>query len=172
MGSTRRFEGLKLTDADREELKQRHASGEQMAGRIWRRMQVLLLLDQGRSVTETASAVVGYRREVARVGKRYLEGGLEKALSDDARPKPSRMLDSAQEAAVVAMVCGPAPTGQARWTTRLAAQEAVRRGIVPKLGRETLRVVLASHDLKPWREKNVVRPRNRRGVHRANGGPA
>jgi hypothetical protein len=25
------------------------------------------------------------------------------------------------------------------------------------VGRETIRVLLESHDLKPWREKNVVR---------------
>ena len=160
MGSTRRFKGLKLTDADREELKRRYASGERMAGRTWRRMQVLLLLDQGRTVTETASAVVGYRREVARVGKRYLKGGLTLALSDDPRPKPPRLLDSSQEAAVVAMVCGPVPEGHARWTVTLIAAEAARRRIVPRVGRETIRLVLANHDLKPWRGKNVVRPRD------------
>src|SRR5438067_1873970 len=173
MGSTtKRFVGLKLTDADRKELKRQYASGEQMTGRTWKRMQVLLLLDQGRSVTETAGAVVGYRREVSRVGKRYLKGGLTLALSDDPRPKPPRLLDSSQEAAVVAMVCGPVPEGHARWTTALIAAEAARRGIVPRVGRETIRLVLANHDLKPWREKNVVRPGDRPGVHRANGEPA
>jgi hypothetical protein len=42
---------------------------------------------------------------------------------------------------------------------RLAAEQAVERQIVERVGRETIRVVLASHDLKPWREKNVVRSR-------------
>ena len=37
------------------------------------------------------------------------------------------------------------------------AQEAVKRRLVPRVGRETIRVLLQSHDLKPWREKNVVR---------------
>src|SRR5439155_26627123 len=91
---------------------------------------------------------------------------------DDPRPKPPRLLDSSQEAAVVAMVCGPVPEGHARWTTALIAAEAARRGIVPRVGRETIRLVLANHDLKPWREKNVVRPGDRPGVHRANGEPA
>jgi hypothetical protein len=31
-------------------------------------------------------------------------------------------------------------------------------------------VLLESHDLKPWREKNVVRGGVRRGVHRQDGG--
>jgi hypothetical protein len=37
------------------------------------------------------------------------------------------------------------------------AQEAVKRRLVPQVGRETIRILLQSHDLKPWREKNVVR---------------
>jgi len=45
-----------------------------------------------------------------------------------------------------------------RRTGRLViAQEAVKRRLVPRVGRETIRVLLQSHDLKPWREKNVVR---------------
>jgi hypothetical protein len=55
------------------------------------------------------------------------------------------------------MVCSEPPEGCARWTVRLIAQEAVKRRLVPKVGRETIRVLLESHDLKPWREKNVVR---------------
>jgi hypothetical protein len=33
----------------------------------------------------------------------------------------------------------------------------VRRKIVPSIGRETIRMLLESHDLKPWREKVVSR---------------
>jgi len=33
----------------------------------------------------------------------------------------------------------------------------VRRKIAPGIGREAVRLLLESHDLKPWREKNVVR---------------
>src|SRR3954451_12626025 len=51
------------------------------------------------------------------------------------------------------MVCSDQPEGRARWTVRLVAEEAVKRKLVPKVGRETVRVLLESHDLKPWREK-------------------
>jgi hypothetical protein len=40
---------------------------------------------------------------------------------------------------------------------RLVAEEAVKRRLVPRVGREAIRVMLLNHDLKPWREKNVVR---------------
>jgi hypothetical protein len=39
----------------------------------------------------------------------------------------------------------------------LIAQEAVKRKLVEHVGPETVRILLQSHDLKPWREKNVVR---------------
>jgi hypothetical protein len=51
------------------------------------------------------------------------------------------------------MVCGPPPSGRARWTVRLVTKEAVVRGIARNVGRETIRVLLAEHDLKPWRKK-------------------
>jgi len=41
------------------------------------------------------------------------------------------------------------------------AEEAVKRRLVPRVGRETVRILLLDHDLKPWREKNVVRARTR-----------
>jgi hypothetical protein len=55
------------------------------------------------------------------------------------------------------MVCSDPPEGRARWTIRLIAEEAVKRGLAPRIGRETVRVLLLHHDFQPWREKNVVR---------------
>jgi hypothetical protein len=60
-------------------------------------------------------------------------------------------LDTCQQAAIVAMVCGPPATGYARWTIRVTTEEAKRRGIVADVGRETVRQAGAHHELKPWR---------------------
>lgn len=169
MEQSKRFTGLKLSAGDRAQLKRMQAGRARMSPRTWRRIRVLFLLDEGYSVRSAAKAVGGYPREISRVGKRFLSGGVEAALSDDERPKPKRKLDSTQVAAIVAMVCGPAPEGRARWTVALATQEAIRRGITPKVGKERIRLVLAEHDLKPWREKNVVRSGDRRRVRRPDG---
>jgi homeodomain-containing protein len=80
-------------------------------------------------------------------------------LYERPRPGKARLLDPQQRQRIVALVCGPPPAGRARWTVRLLAEEAVKRKLVPRVGRETVRVLLESHDLKPWREKNVVRGR-------------
>jgi hypothetical protein len=133
----KRFAGLKLTKKDRAELAAMQRKGKLLSARTWRRVRVLELLDQGASVRATANAMGTLPREVSRVGKRYVARGLHAALTDEPRGKPDPALDSAQRAAVVAMVCGPAPEGRARWTVRLVAEYAVRRGITPKIGRET-----------------------------------
>ena len=170
MEASKRFSGLKLSKKDRGELKARQGKGEALSSRTWRRIRVLELLDQGMSVRATAKAVGSFPREVSRVGKRYLERGLTAALTDEPRGKPESRLDSTQSAAVVAMVCGPPPAGRSRWTVRLVTEQAVKRGIADEVGRETIRLVLATHDLKPWREKNVVRSADRPRVRRSNGG--
>jgi len=40
-----------------------------------------------------------------------------------------------------------------RWTVRLIVEEAVKRKLVPRVGRETIRILLQSHDLKPCGKK-------------------
>jgi transposase len=166
---SKRFDGLKLSSKDRLALAARKGKGQQMSARTWRRIRILELLDKGLSVRAAALAAGTYPREVSRVGKRYVARGLQAALTDEPRGKPEKKLDSTQEAAVVAMVCGPPPEGRARWTIRLVTEEAIRRGISAEVGRETIRVILASHDLKPWREKNVVRAEDRPGIRRSDG---
>ena len=155
MKATKRFTGLRLTKKDRVVLLATATGNtrERLTARVWRRIRTLLLLDEGNSVRGTAEAVGGYPREISRVGKRYLTKGLKHALSEDVRPHPAKKLDSTQESAVVAMACGPAPEGRARWTIRLVAEHAVRKRIVDKIGRETIRILFAHRGLKPWREK-------------------
>jgi Homeodomain-like domain len=165
-----RFPGLKLKVADRRALKAKTQGRRRVSNRVWRRIRILELLDQGWKLLNTAEAVGTYPREVRRVGWRYLERGLEAALSDDPRPKPAKLLDPRQQAAIVAMVCGPPPEGRSRWTIVLTAHEAKRRAMVAQVGRETIRRLFASHELKPWREKNVVRAQAGRGIHPADGG--
>ena len=75
--------------------------------------------------------------------------------------EPPRLLDDGQKQRLIAMVCSNPPEGRARWTVRLVAEEAVKRKLVPRAGRETIRMLLLSHDLKPWREKNVGSNRSR-----------
>lgn len=153
-----RFPGLHLSAGDRRFLADHTRDGRAVSARTWKRIRILALLHEQWSLAEVAEALGTYPREVRRVGWRYLERGVAEALTDDPRPKPSKLLDTRQQAAIVAMVCGPPPDGYARWTVRVTTEEAKRHGIVADVGRETIRQVLARHELKPWRKKNVVCP--------------
>src|SRR5258708_16659729 len=145
MPTTARFVGLKLAEDDRARLKKMLAGRTSMSARAWRRVRTLLLLDRGYTVTAAAEAVGSYRRETARIGKRYLARGLEHALSDDPRPKPVPMLDSTQEAAVVAMVCGPPPDVRPRLGVRLVTIMVGKRGTYPHLPLAPVRTTLTLH---------------------------
>ena len=161
------FPGLKLGEADWRWIASEKRG--RLSDRRWKRLRILELLGQGWTLNAVAVAVGTYPREVRRVGWRAIELGLEASLEDAPRPRPPKLPAAKDEAALTAMVCGPPPEGRARWTIRLIAEEAVIRGIVPKMGRDTARRFLSHHDLKPWREKNVVRGGDQHGVRRANG---
>ena len=156
------FPGLRLSAKDRQGLADHTREGRAVSARTWKRIRMLAVLHEHWALGDIAAAVGTYPREVRRVGWRYIERGVQAALTDDPRPKPPKLLDTRQQAAIVAMVCGPPPAGYARWTVRVTTEESKRRRIVADVGRETIRQVLAHHELKPWRKTNVVRPDPRR----------
>ena len=96
-------------------------------------------------------------KTVRAIARRYEEEGLESALHEKPRPGKQRALNPGQSQRIIAMVCGSPPEGRARWSVRLIAEEAVKRKLAPQVGRETIRILLQSHELKPWREKKLVR---------------
>jgi transposase len=147
---------VQLGMRDRRHFSAMLAKGRESA-RVLRRASILRQLDEGQKAAQVADNSGVAAKTVRAIARRYEEEGLESALHEKPRPGKQRTLDTGQSQRIIAMVCGSAPEGQARWTVRLIAAEAVRRKLTPQVGRETIRVLLESHELKPWREKNVVR---------------
>jgi putative transposase len=128
--------------------------------RVVLRALALLHLADGSTAPDTARSLKRLTPKAVRsIAHRYEEGGLDRALYEKARPGATPLLSPSEKQRIVAMVCSDPPEGLARWTIRLIADEAVKRKLVPRAGRETIRLLLQRHDLKPWREKNVVRGR-------------
>src|SRR5437762_11503064 len=123
--------------------------------RLVLRALALLQLAKGVAAPGIAGVVPLTAQAVRNVGRRYQQGGLDRALYEKQRPGAAEVLDDSQKQRLIAMVCSSPPEGRARWTVRLVAQEAVKRKLVPRVGRETIRILLLSHDLKPWRQTNV-----------------
>ena len=149
---------IEVTRKDQKELRRLLSGGVQQV-RVVLRAVALLQLARGVSAPRVAGVVPLTPQAIRKIGHRYQEGGLEGALYEKQRPGAAALLEDSQKQRIIAMVCSDPPEGLARWTVRLVAEEAVKRRLVPRVGRETIRILLLHHDFKPWREKNVVRGR-------------
>ena len=151
---------VQLKKKDRQQLGGMLTKGRG-SSRVLRRALVLRQLDRGQKAAQVAASVGVAAKTVRAIARRYEEEGLESALYERPRPGKQRALDVGQSQRIIAMVCSPPPQGIARWSVRLIATEAVKRKLAPQVGRETIRILLQSHEPKPWREKNVVRGRTK-----------
>jgi transposase len=150
---------FEISQRDLKTLKTLLAGGIQQV-RVVVRALALLQLAKGISAPRVAHSVFLTPQAIRKIGHRYVNAGLDAALYEKPRPGASELLSEQEKQRIVAMVCAEPPQGHARWTVRLVTEQAVKRKIIPKVGRETIRILLQSHDLKPWREKNVVRRRS------------
>jgi transposase len=143
---------VELSEAERGEL-QAMLSGGRHAARKLKRAQILLATDAGQSDEAIAASVAVSASTVRRTKRRFVEGNLERALSEEPRPGAARKLSGQEEALLVATACSSPPAGRARWTLELLAGAMVRLTQHVSLSRDTVRRRLAENELKPWREK-------------------
>jgi putative transposase len=145
---------IEVSNKDQKELQGLLTGGVQQV-RVVLRALALLQLAKGASAPRISATMPLTPQAIRKVAHRYQLGGLARALYERPRPGAAEVLDNHQKQRLIAMVCSNPPEGRSRWTVRLVAEEAVKRKLVPRVGRETIRILLLSHDLKPWREKNV-----------------
>ena len=151
---------IDIAKKDQQQLRALLKGGVQQV-RVVLRALALLQLAEKASAPQIGKVIPLTPQSIRRLGHRYQQVGLDGALYEKQRPGAAEVLDPNQKQRIIAMVCSDPPQGRARWTVRLVAEEAVKRKLVPQVGRETIRILLLHHDLKPWREKNVVRGRTR-----------
>ena len=159
---------IKVKSPDRTQIGRLLRGGVQQVRVVLRALALQQLAD-GVTAPQVARTLPLTAKAVRGIAHRYNRQGLDRALYEKQRPGAKQILDDSQKQRIIAMVCSKPPEGRARWTVRLVAGEAVKRKLVPRVGRETIRILLESHDLKPWREKNVVRGGTGPGVHRQDG---
>ncbi len=147
---------LTLNDEDRTVLKSILSKGVKSV-RVIKRAMVLNLFDKGHPSPEIAKSVGVSPETARRIAHNYNKEGINRALYDNPRPGNSKLLSEKESNEIIAMVCSDPPEGRQRWTLELLKKEAMHRKIVRTVGRETIRILLKKHDLKPWLKKNVVR---------------
>lgn len=142
---------VELNQAEREELTALLNGGKHPVRKL-KRAQVLLAAEAGVEDETIAATVKVSGSTVYRTKRRFVEGNLEAALSEEPRPGAERKLSGREEALLVATACSSPPPGCARWTLELLAGAFVKLTEHEDLSRETVRRRLAENHLKPWRK--------------------
>ena len=147
-----------LTQYERDELGALLSGGKHPARRL-KRAQILLAANAGVGDEDIAVSVGVGGSTVYRTKRRFVEGNLDLALSEEPRPGADRKLTGKEEALLVATACSSPPAGRARWTLELLADALVKLTAHESLSRETVRRRLAENNLKPWRKDMWCIPR-------------
>jgi transposase len=130
-----------LSDEQRRALRALVHKGKASARRITR-ARVLLLAAEDRTDDEVASVLHTSRSTVERIRRRFVEHGLEAALSERPRPGAAPKLDDRGQATLIALACSNPPEGRTSWTMQLLADELVVRRVVPAISDEAVRRTL------------------------------
>jgi transposase len=126
---------VELSQAERGELTAMLSKGKRAARKL-KRAQILLAADAGSSDEEIARTVAVGGSTVYRTKRRFVEGNLERALSEDPRPGAERKLTGKEEALLVATACANPPEGRARWTLELLARHGQAHRAREPVGRD------------------------------------
>lgn len=145
---------VRLTEEERGELEAVVRKGKSAAAKRLK-AQILLKADAGPEGSGWTDQQVAEALEVSpgsvhAARQAYVEQGLAAALERKPRSghRP-RKLDGAQEARLIALACGPAPTGRARWTLRLLAEKLIELEIVDSISKDGVRAVLKKTTSSP-----------------------
>jgi transposase len=140
-----------LSKKDRIKLKKKLK--KETSSRVTKRVIVLLMLDQGFTQTKIASLGIATERTIRNIRKRYDQGGFSSAIYDSERTGQPRKITKAQEEKIAAVVCTNPPDGQARWTLELIREAAAKKKIINAISTESIRIILISREIKPWKHK-------------------
>ena len=132
---------INLSDEERTSLAEMTRKGT-LKARKFKRAMILLKANEGLSDPQIMSALDVSRPCVERIRKRFVLGGLEKALNEDPRPGQKRKLDGRAEATLIATACSQVPEGHEHWTLRLLAGKMVELEVVDSISYETIRRTL------------------------------
>ena len=116
---------VELSQAERDELTAMLGGGKHTARKL-KRAQILLAADGGGRDEEIARTVSVSLSTVGRTKRRFVEGNLERALSEEPRPGAERKLTGKEEALLLATACAKPPAGRKRWTLTLLADTMVK----------------------------------------------
>ena len=139
---------LSLNKRDRRMVDEFRSKGLHMA-REFNRAHILAALDSKLPEQQIMEILNVGRTAIWRTRSAYLEGGLDFALHDEARPGKPKRYEADVEAQVTALACSDPPSGAQRWTVALLTEAARRHPQMKTISRETIRRILKKTSSNP-----------------------
>ena len=135
---------VRLSTEERGQLEDMIGKGKRSA-QLLRKARILLKADvseagEGWSDSRIAEALNTSVATVFRTRQQLVEEGFEAVLTRkyNANSARQRIFDGAAEAKLIALTCGPAPEGYAKWTLRLLEEKVVELQIVERASDNTI----------------------------------
>lgn len=132
---------VNLTQEEHQQLIDLTKKGKTSA-RVVKRAQILLLAAQGYQDETIAGMLMVGESTVHRTRQRYVEEGVELALSERPRKGREKKLTPEAEAFLIATACSDPPSGRESWTMQLLADKLVSLEIIDSISDETVRTTL------------------------------
>jgi hypothetical protein len=139
---------LKLNKRERRTVDEFRSKGLHMA-REFNRAHILAALDSRLPEQQIMAILNVGRTAIWRTRSAYLEGGVDFALHDEARPGKPKRYQAPAEAQVTALACSDPPSGAQRWTVVLLTEAARRHPQMKTISRETIRRILKKTSSNP-----------------------
>jgi Homeodomain-like domain len=135
---------VNLSKEERRQLDEFIRKGKRPA-QLLTKARILLKADiseagEGWSDSRIAEALDTSIPTVERTRRQLVEEGFETVLTRKYNPKSARprIFDGVAEAKLIALTCGPAPAGHAKWSLRLLEQKVVELHIVESASDNTI----------------------------------
>ncbi len=135
---------VNLSQEERDRLDEFIRKGKRPA-QLLTKARILLKADvsevgEGWSDSRIAEALDTSIPTIERTRRQLVEEGFEAVLTRKYNPKSARprLFDGAAEAKLIALTCGPAPAGHAKWSLRLLEQKVVELHIVERASDNTI----------------------------------
>ena len=139
---------LRLTEQDRSVIEEIRSKGLHHSRQV-NRAHVLSCLDRGIPESQIMAVLGIGRTAVWRARSAYLQGGVELAVFDVARPGRPALYDTDAQARVTALACSAPPQGRQRWTIMELERAARQEPGLSRLSRETVRRMLKKTTSSP-----------------------
>ena len=139
---------LRLTEQDRSVIEEIRSKGLHQSRQV-NRAHVLSCLDRGIPESQIMAVLGIGRTAVWRARSAYLQGGVELAVFDVARPGRPALYDTDAQARVTALACSAPPQGRQRWTIVELERAARQEPGLSRLSRETVRRMLKKTTSSP-----------------------